>query len=104
MKIWLVMIAIGLITYATRLSFILLLGKIEMPMYLKRALQYVPPAVLSAIIFPELLMPQGKLDISGSNLRMLAGIIAFAVAWRTKSALLTIIIGMATLLLLQSLV
>ncbi len=104
MKTWLVMIAIGLITYATRLSFILLLGRMEISSPLKRALQFVPPAVLSAIIFPELLMPQGKLDISGSNLRLLAGMLAFVVAWRTKSALLTIAAGMAGLLLLQALI
>ena len=104
MKIWLVMIAIGLITYVTRLSFILMLGKMEISSSLKRALRFVPPAVLSAIIFPELMMPQGKFDISWSNLRLLAGLLAFIVAWRTRSAVLTIAIGMAALLLLQVLI
>jgi branched-subunit amino acid transport protein len=60
--------------------------------------------VLSAIIFPELIMPQGEFDISWSNLRLLAGLLAFVVAWRTKSAVLTIATGMAALLLLQALI
>lgn len=103
MNIWLVMIAIGVITYATRLSFILLFGKMDMPGNLRRALRFVPATVLSAIIFPELLVREGALDLSLGNERLLAGILAFLVAWRTKNAVLTILIGMAALLLLQTL-
>ncbi|HZD58105.1 MAG TPA: AzlD domain-containing protein [Anaerolineales bacterium] len=103
MSIWLVMIAIGVMTYATRLSFILLFGKMEIPRNLRRALRFVPAAVLPAIIFPELLVRDGVLNLSLGNERMLAGILAFLVAWRTKSAVLTIFIGMAALLLLQTL-
>lgn len=102
MNIWLVMIAIGVMTYATRLSFILLFGKMDMPGNLRRALRFVPAAVLSAIIFPELLVRDGALDLSLGNERLLAGLLAFLVAWRTKNAVLTILIGMATLLLLQT--
>jgi branched-subunit amino acid transport protein len=103
MSIWLVMIAIGVITYATRLSFILIFGKMDMPGNLRRALRFVPAAVLSAIIFPEMLVREGGVDLSLGNERLLAGILAFLVAWRTKNAVLTILSGMATLLLLQTL-
>jgi branched-subunit amino acid transport protein len=102
MSIWLVMITIGVITYATRLSFILVFGKMDMPGNLRRALRFVPAAVLSAIIFPELLVREGALDLSLGNERLLAGILAFLVAWRTKNAILTILSGMAILLLLQT--
>jgi branched-subunit amino acid transport protein len=103
MSIWLVMIAIGVMTYATRLSFILLFGKMDMPRNLRRALRFVPAAVLSAIIFPELLVREGALDLSLGNERLLAGILAFLVAWRTRNAMLTILTGMTALLLLQAL-
>ena len=101
MNIWLIMILSGLITYGIRLSFIQLFGKIEVPFWLGRALHFVPPAVLSAIIFPELLMPAGSLNISLSNLRLLAGLLAGFVAWRTKNVVLTIAVGMAALLIFQ---
>ena len=104
MSLWLIMIFSGLITYGIRLSFIQLFGKIEVPLWLGRALRFVPPAVLSAIIFPELLMPSGTLDISLGNLRLLAGILAGLIAWRTKNVVLTIAAGMAALLLLQALI
>jgi branched-subunit amino acid transport protein len=51
MSVWLTIVAAGLLTYATRLSFILLFGKVEMPVWLHQALRYVPPAV-PAIVFP----------------------------------------------------
>jgi branched-subunit amino acid transport protein len=53
--------------------------------------------VLSAIVFPELLLREGALAISPGNPRLLAGILAGLVAWRTRNMLLTIVVGMAAL-------
>ena len=103
MSIWLVMLGVGLLTFATRLSFILLFGRYSIPPGLERALRYVPPAALTAIIFPEMLAPAGVLDISFGNLRLLAGLVAILIAWRSKNIFLTILVGMAALLLLQAL-
>ncbi len=101
MNIWLVMLLGGLLTYGMRLSFIYLLGRWEVPDLVRRALRFVPPAVLSAIIAPELLMPENHLDLGLDNHRLVAGLVAILVAWRTKSMLLTILAGFAALLLLQ---
>ena len=101
MNIWLVMLLGGLITFGMRFSFIYLFGRFEIPEMMRRALHYVPPAVLSAIIFPEILMPQGRLVLSLENDRLLAGLVAVGVAWFTKNTLLTILAGMAALLILQ---
>jgi branched-subunit amino acid transport protein len=103
LTLWIAMTAIGAATFATRLSFIALLGRRKIPPLLERSLRLVPPAVLSAIIFPELLRPNGELDISPGNPRLLAGILAALVAWYTKNVFLTIGVGMAGLLLLQAL-
>jgi branched-subunit amino acid transport protein len=103
MNLWLVIIGMGIITYGIRLSMIVLLEKVEIPTRLKQALRFVPPAVLSAIIFPELLQPGGRLDVSLGNERLMAGLLAMIVAWRTKNVLWTIIVGMAALWLLQTL-
>src|SRR5256885_412699 len=98
---WLLILGIGLITYAIRLSFILFFGKVEMPPLLLRILRFVPIAVLSAIILPQLLLPGGTLDLSLRNPRWLAGILAALVAWRTRNVLLTIAVGMVALWVLQ---
>ncbi|HEX2697106.1 MAG TPA: AzlD domain-containing protein [Anaerolineales bacterium] len=101
MNIWLVMLLGGLITFGMRLSFIYLLGRFEIPETIRRALRFVPPAVLSAIVLPEVLMPSGYLDFSPANHRFLAGGVAVIVAWWTRNTLLTILAGMAALLVLQ---
>lgn len=57
MNLWLVIIGMGIITYSIRLSMIVLLEKVEIPTRLQQALHFVPPAVLSAIIFPNYYSP-----------------------------------------------
>jgi branched-subunit amino acid transport protein len=101
---WLLMAFIGVATFAMRLSFIMTLGRLKVPYSLMRALRYVPPAVLSAIIFPELLRPGGALDLSLGNTRLLAGLLAAVVAWRTGNVVLTIVAGMVALWALNALI
>jgi len=101
MNIWLVMLIGGLITFGMRFSFIYLFGKLHVPETLRKALHYVPPAVLSAIIFPEIFLRDRQLDLSLDNQRLLAGLIAVIVAYLTKNTLVTILAGMLALLLLQ---
>lgn len=101
MSMWLVMVIAGLATYAIRLSFILLVDHRRMPQLVKRALRFIPPAVLTAIIFPELLLRDGSLFVSHENARLLAGLLAILVAWRTRSPVLTILAGMIALWVMQ---
>ena len=101
MNIWVVMVAGGLLTYAIRLSFIYLYGKIHIPAWFHSSLRFVPPAVLSAIILPELTYHAGRLDISAGNDRLVAGLIAIAVGWWTRNLLLTLLAGMTAVLLLS---
>jgi branched-subunit amino acid transport protein len=101
MNIWLIMLIGGLITFGIRFSLIFLFGKFEIPETMRKALHYVPPAVLSAIIFPELLYRSNQLDVSLGNIRLLAGIVAILVAWFSKNTLLTILAGMIALFVLQ---
>ena len=103
MSLWLSILAMGVITFALRLSLIALLDRFEVPPLVTRALRFVPPAVLSAIILPELIQPDGKFNLSLGNARLLAGLIAVVVAWRTRNVLLTIGVGMLALWVLQSL-
>ena len=95
-------VGMGVVTYAIRLSLILLLGRLKVPPLVQRALRFVPPAVLSALIFPELLLPGGTIMLSLGNARLLAGVLAGVVAWQSKNVLLAIGAGMAALWVLQA--
>ena len=87
----------GLLTFATRLSFVLLLSRVAVPPLLVHGLRFVPPAVLSAIVASEIFVRDGARDLSLGNLRLIAGALAALVAWRTRNVFLTIGVGMATL-------
>lgn len=97
MNLWLVLLLGGLLTFATRLSFILFLHKVAIPTWVRQALTYVPTAVLTAIILPEIFLHTGTFNTSLLNPRLIAGIVAVIVAWRTRNALLTVLTGMAAL-------
>ena len=101
MNIWIIMIIGGLLTFGTRLSFIFLLDRIKVPDWFRRGLRFVPMAVLSAIILPELTSPNGTLFVSWRNPQLLAGLVAILVAWKTKNVLLTIFSGMVELVVFQ---
>ena len=101
MNIWVTMLVAGAVTYGIRLSFIVFSGEREFSPHVRRALRFVAPAVLAAILFPELFLNGSSLDLSLGNTRLIAGLLAALVAWRTASAALTILAGMGALLVLQ---
>jgi branched-subunit amino acid transport protein len=92
----------AVVTFLIRYPVLVLVGKIPLPDRVFRALRYVPPAVLAAIIVPAVLMPDGaNIDFSPTNSYLVAGIASALIAWRTKNLLLTIVLGMAIFLLLR---
>jgi branched-subunit amino acid transport protein len=100
--LWLTIAGAGAVTFALRLSFIALLGRTETPLFLGRALRFVPAAVLTAVVIPLLFYEEGALEVSLGNERLLAGLLAALIAWRTRSVPLTLGGGMATLWALQA--
>src|SRR6267143_602002 len=88
MTLWITILGMALVTYLLRAAFLLLPPGVETPALLRRALRYVPAAVLTAICAPEVLV---------ENERLLAGIVAIAVAWRWRTTFATIIAGLLAL-------
>ena len=97
MTLWLTLLGMAIVTFALRASFLVLPPGTETPALLKRALRYVPAAVLTAIWAPELLLQNGVLSLALGNERMLAGIVAVAVAWRFRATFVTIVAGLLAL-------
>ena len=102
LTLWLTIVGAGAVTFALRLSFIALLGRMETPHFLGRALRFVPAAVLTAVVIPLLVYVNGALEVSLGNERLLAGLVAALIAWRTRSVLFTLGGGMAALWMLQA--
>ena len=101
-----VLLIIGMtaVTFIPRYGVLALLGRLEMPKPIFRALRYVPVTVLSAIIFPDLFLKDSSLNLAFNNSFLAAGIIAVLVSWRTKNLLLTIVLGMVALWVWRALI
>lgn len=96
---WLLLtiVGCGLITWGLRLSFIVTGARFAPGPRMKALLGYVPPAVLAALIAPEIFVRDGGVDFAPGNPRLLAALVAMAVAYFTRSVLATIASGLAAL-------
>lgn len=89
--------AAGALTFLLRWSFIGASDRFALPAAVRRALRFVPAAVLSALIWPAVLVSDGSLHLDPDNLRLIAAVVAALVAWYTRNVLYTIVAGMGTL-------
>lgn len=101
LTLWLVILAAGVGTFLIRFSFIGLFGLLDnVPEVVERALRFVPAAVLAALVAPQLVLADGSVALSPANPRLLAGVVAVLVAWRTENIAATLGAGMVALWLL----
>ncbi len=90
--LWLAFLLIALATHVPRGSFIVAGSRVRLPDAVQRALRYAPAAALAALVAPDMLLVDG--DIDPFNLKCLAGLAAFVVAFRWKSPWLPFLVGM----------
>jgi branched-subunit amino acid transport protein len=102
LKLWIVIVTVGLLNYLSRLSFIAFFARRSMPPLLARALRYVPAAMLTALVLPMIVVSADAGVPIWQNARILAALVAGAVAFRIGGSLPTIAAGMAALWLLQA--
>ena len=99
-EFWLIL-GMFVITFGIRFVMFAFAGKITFPVWLQQSLKFVPPAVLTAIIVPSVVMPLGEIDISFNNVYLIAAIISVVISLITKSLLKTIFFGMLVFLILH---
>jgi branched-subunit amino acid transport protein len=100
LKLWAIIVLVGALNYASRLSFIAVFSRRSMPPFLARALRFVPAAMLTALIVPMVVMPAGAVE--PLHPRVAAALVAAAVAFRTRSTLATLAAGMLALWIVQA--
>lgn len=90
-----VVLVIGVLTYACRLSFIALFGRLDdIPPGIERVLRFVPAAVLAALVLPSFVtLDAGSFTID----KFIAGTLAAGVAWKTEDVFATMVTGMGVL-------
>ena len=100
-EIVLTILGMALATYFTRFASPLLLARTGIPAWLGRLLKQVPTAMLTALVAPALLAPQGVVEISLANHYLIAGAVAALMAGRRLHPAVTMSSGMAIMLVLR---
>lgn len=88
-----------IVTFAARYPVMAIVGRVQMPERIFRALRFVPVAVLTAITIPELFIRDGQFAITIANAYLVGGIVSIVVAWKTRNLIWTIGLGMGVFLL-----
>ena len=94
--------AMAIVTFLIRYPLLAFSSRVTLPHWLAEALEYLPPAILTAIVVTEVLIPTGdEILLNYTNARLIGAIAAILIGWRTKNLLATIIGGMLAFLIWQ---
>lgn len=90
-----VLIILGMfgVTFGVRFVLFARAHKVVMPVFVERALKFVPVAVLTAIITPMVFMAESQMNVSLNNPWLLGAFAAFVVGVWRQHQLLTIFVG-----------
>lgn len=94
-------IVVGLGTYLSRAVFILALANRKIPEAVLVPLQFVAPAVLSALVVALLINNDGSVDIGIPEL--CAFVAGGTVAWKTRNHVYTLVAGMGVFWIVRAL-
>ncbi len=92
----------ALVTFFIRYGLLAFSGRIRLNGRLQRALGYVPPAVLTAIIASATFLPDGRtLQVSWRNPYLVGAVVTGLIGMLSRRLLVTIVGGMAGFLAYQ---
>jgi len=91
----LLVLGMGIVTYLPRWIPLILLSRRQLPEWLKQWLDFVPAAVLSALILPAVVTTGEPRHLEVFQPALLVSIPVFIFAWKTRSLAATVIVGMA---------
>jgi len=97
----LIIIGAAFVTFIPRVLPLMLLSRVNLPEWGMRWLNYVPIAVMAALVAQELFIQDGHFSLSGNRLELLAALPTFFVAVKTRSLLGTVVVGMISLMALR---
>ncbi len=90
----LTIVGMAVVTFGPRLLPIWLLASKSLTPLVVTWLNYIPVAVLSALLLPSLVVRNERIDFGLGNVYFWAALPALLVAWKTRSFFGTVITGM----------
>ncbi|MCE5204134.1 MAG: AzlD domain-containing protein [Coriobacteriales bacterium] len=96
-------VAMAVVTYVTRVSLIGVARQFELHPLLIRALEYVPVAILAALVFPVVVAPSRRLALPFTNAYVWAALVTAVTFMVTKRQVPAIMLGVGGLVIARAL-
>lgn len=90
----LLIVAMGCVTYLPRLVPLALLSRNNIPRWLAEWLEFIPPAILSALLAPTLFVSPSPRVLTLGKIELLAAVPALLCAVFSRSLAATVVVGM----------
>jgi branched-subunit amino acid transport protein len=91
----LLVLGMGMVTYLPRWLPLIVLSRRSLPEWLRQWLDFIPVAVLSALILPEIVTTGSPRHLDVLQPALWVAFPTFFIAWKSRSLAATVIIGMA---------
>lgn len=98
---WTLTLGMAIVTYLPRLLPMLLLSKKEISPSFSRWMTYIPVSIFSALVASDIFFWNGSFNINPAiNIKLIPSVLVFFIAYKTKSLLWSMIIGLVGITLL----
>ncbi|MGE7603584.1 AzlD domain-containing protein [Peribacillus sp. NPDC097675] len=96
-----VILGASIVTFIPRVIPLIILSKIQIPEWGINWLKQVPVAVMAALLAQELLLADQVFSVKDNIVKLGAAIPSFAVAILTRSLMITVLVGILSLMALR---
>ncbi|MFD2118003.1 AzlD domain-containing protein [Paenibacillus yanchengensis] len=100
-SIFFIIIGAAFVTFLPRVLPLIFLSQKELPNWLVRWLNYVPIAVMAALIGQSLFLKNDELTLFKNNLELFAALPTFLAAIFTRSLAITVVVGIISIIILR---
>lgn len=94
MREFMLIAGMAAVTFGIRYFLFALADRIRMAPWIEASLKFIPPAVLTAITLPAILLPRGEWHLSLSNPYLISAFVTTAAGILTRNLLATIAVGL----------
>ncbi len=100
-EVILIILGSGLVTFVPRVLPLMTMSRLTLPKWLMSWLDYVPIAVISALIAQQVFTENGEVSSLSNNIELLSAIPTFLIATKTRSLLITVLTGILSYMLIR---